>query len=567
MAARLLPGTAGARGGGAGGSGSSASTPGSAGVMATAASVSSKSASKSAAAAAAISQATASYRGTREPPVTAVPWSSHRPSSTAGASRAAVPVPPAEWRKQTEAYRAARGASVATETGTKARGSPEGAPEKGTGDTDAGFREGSAFSAPATAGSAGTAAAARAAAVARTAASAAAGQSRRLEQMQREEQQRLHSPPPQQQQQRALQLPEEKAASSQREFHGRDHSRPSKIVLPPLAGRHSPPALPPANLRALHAAASLVSGGASKGGTAGGPSSSQNPAAFRGRSPSGQAYLDQRQHQQHQQQHQQQQQQQRDYQQASGGGAAPRRAQSPNVTYIHMGPSATHGNSNLTASAGATADFGGDRSEGGSVSSSARGDDTGSVGHPSPRSAAHTPMGGRKRGGSGGGAAGDSLGASGNSGRRSSSSSSNGSISSAGNGGNSVDVRLSASGGGGGDGGGVSQQGRRAVAVGYKAWGNSQALTARSQSSWGPPEGYAGLTAEGGGGGGGGGGVGGSSGSGGNGAGRQMSSSPYGVRPQASSPGVTVPGFGAITAGAGLHVRHPPSSESQDGRR
>ena len=174
-------------------SGGNASTPGSAGVMPVAASVSvsSISASKFAAAAAAANvQAPACYGSMQDPPVPAVPRSSHQPSSNAGASGTATPVPPAEWHKKAEAYRTARDTSVATRTAAKTRGSLEGAPDKETGEVNAGFREGSTFSAPATAGSTETA---TVAAVARAVASAAAELIQRLERMQREEKQWLHS--------------------------------------------------------------------------------------------------------------------------------------------------------------------------------------------------------------------------------------------------------------------------------------------------------------------------------------------------------------------------------------
>ena len=55
--------------------------------------------------------------------------------------------------------------------------------------------------------------------------------------------------------------------SSQRELQRSDHSRPSKVVFPPLAGRHSRPAsaLPASIFRVLPAAVNLVSGEGCKG--------------------------------------------------------------------------------------------------------------------------------------------------------------------------------------------------------------------------------------------------------------------------------------------------------------
>lgn len=471
------------------------------------------------------------YNGVREYPVTevvtAVAWRD-RESQTRGLAH--IP-PPAEWRKQQEAYQAAGGSPEAG-TDAHSRRFSELLAEKGAAGADGVPHDGGAYlSPPASATTAAGSAAAHAAA------SAAAGQSRLNERFKREEQQRLHSAGLQQK--RTLQQAEQqkqKQALGQAQYQRQEHDKPSKVVLPPLAGRHAvaaattapATAVPPtANLHALHTAASMVGGGASNGGSSSGPSASQASDASKRRSHSSSPYLDQ-----HQQHH---------YQRLSPPVGPPHHSQNPDVTYIHL-PSAPGGaigaggqrsaapapESPARAAPRGSAELNADPAVAGS--GLGRGDGVGNNSRtPSPRTLASAAGAGVRR------------------------------------------IVESSMGGGGGGGRGGSHEGPHpggGAGSAYAPWASSSQASARrgSPSPWSSAQGYGGMAAEGG--------IhnatgrpppdGPPPGFGGGGSGGQSSSSRYEAIPSATaSGGVTVPGYGAIAAGAGLQVHRPHLSGSQ----
>lgn len=238
-----------------------------------------------AAAAAAAASAAATAGASAAPSV----WPGHQ--STAS-------VPQVGWRNQAESYPASVGGPV-TSTSEDARRSPTSAVYS--------VPQGSAMKA----------------------ASPTLEQDALRERLKRGERQSVHSPGLGNQ--RALnQAEEQQQASRQQDFQGNHHLRLAVSEVSP------PPVPPTANIHALHATASLVSGQGSVDGAIGRPLSSQHPAVQHRRSASGPAFSNQ-------------QQQQRSYQQPAAT-TPPHQNRQAKVTYIHM-PSA-HGSAAQSANAG-----------------------------------------------------------------------------------------------------------------------------------------------------------------------------------------------------------------------
>ncbi|CAM9592292.1 unnamed protein product [Scytosiphon promiscuus] len=259
----------------------------------------------------------------------------------------------------------------------------------------------------------------------------------------------------------------------QHDFQGRHHERL------PASEAARPPVPPTANLHALQAAASLVSGDGGGGDSASSRRpASQHPAVQQHRLCAPGSSLSS------------QQQQQRSYQTAAQAGP-PHPSRQANVTYAHLGSAATHGVTADPAHAGNDIVVGG-----------------------SPSSRNLHSVAGVERG-----ALGDVRG---------------GGVGLSTTTGVSRNIVGSV-----GHGPGVAEAGLSAAARGPSSWNRAEDYGATGGGPVpGNPTRRAGVS--------------------------PSVASHFGIRPPASVAGVTVPGFGAIAGGAGMHP--PPSSEPQERR-